>query len=73
MKFLATNVKQYWLTSSLNVNKVKNAGLIIKESFIGIEIPDDKPTGEQYTIVSSAIEKLFGENKQAFPIRLLDL
>lgn len=73
MRFLCTKVKQLWLTSPQNVNKVTSLGLEIKESFIGISVSDDKPNAEQYNKISNAIEKLFGESKKAFPIRLIDL
>ena len=73
MKFLCTKVKQFWLTSPQNINKVSSLGLEIKEPFIGIPISDDKPNAEQYNKISNAVEKLFGENKKAFPIRLIDL
>ncbi len=73
MKFLCTKVRKDWLRSPLNVNKVLKAGLIIKDPFIGIEILDSKPNAEQYNLVNNATEQLFGQNKKAFPIRLLDL
>ena len=62
-----------WLTSGVNCGKVTHAGLLIKDSFIGIEISDVKPTIDEHTKVEKAIEELFGENKKAFPIRLIDI
>ena len=73
MKFLCTKVKPFWLTLPDNEEKVINAGLVIRESFIGIEIKSNNPTNEEYNIVNNAIEKLFEENKKVFPVRLIDL
>ena len=73
MKFLCTKVKPMWLTSPQNCEKVIACGLTIKESFIGIETKSVEPTKEEHNKVSNAIEKLFEENKKAFPIRLIEL
>ena len=73
MKFLCTKVRPFWLTLPDNEEKVVNSGLVIRESFIGVEIKSSNPSNQEYNIVNNAIEKLFGENKKAFPIRLIDL
>ena len=73
MKFLSTKVKQMWLSSEFNREKVINAGLTIRNPFIGIEIKKDEPSKEELEYVENAIESLFGNHKRAFPIRLIDL
>ena len=73
MKFLCTKVKQNWLTSLQNREKVETLNLSIKDPFIGVEIKNDKPTDEEMKFVDSAIDKLFSNHKIAFPVRLLEL
>lgn len=73
MKFLCTKVKEFWLSSPNNCEKVTKSGLKIKDPFIGIVVKDGKPTEKEYNLVNNAIEKLFGDNKKAFPIRLIDI
>ena len=73
MKFLCTKVKQSWLTSPQNIEKVKTLGLTINDSFIGIQIKNNEPTNEEYSIVNNAIDGLFSSHKKAFPIRLIEL
>lgn len=73
MKFLCTKVKQQWLSSLQNSEKVINKGLSIKESFIGIEIKDSQPTKEEYNLVNNAVDNLFGGHRKAFPVRLIEL
>lgn len=73
MKFLGTRVKQFWLTSDINREKVINSGLTIRNPFIGIEIKTNEPTPEDYEKVEKAIESLFGSHKRVFPVRLVEL
>lgn len=73
MKFLCTKIKPDWLTSNINIEKVKMSGLIIKDSFIGIEIRNNEPTKEENIHINNAINNLFGSHLKAFPIRLINL
>lgn len=73
MKFLCTKVKSSWLTSNINIEKVKTSGLLIKDSFVGIEIKNNEPTKEENIYMNNAINDLFGSHIKAFPIRLIDL
>ena len=73
MKFLCTKVKQNWLTSPQNREKVMDLNLLIKDPFIGVEIKNDKPTDEEMKLVDSAVDKLFGNHKVAFPVRLIEV
>ena len=73
MKFLCTKVKQSWLTSLQNREKVEFLNLFIKDPFVGIEIKNDKPTNEEMKLVNEAVDKLFGSHKVAFPVRLIEL
>ena len=73
MKFLCTKVKDSWLTSSQNKEKVTARGLVIKDSFIGIELKNNEPSNEEEITMNNAIDNLFGNHKKAFPIRLIDL
>lgn len=49
------------------------AGLCVQDPYIGIEINKNEPTEEEYNIMNSAIDKLFGESKKAFPVKLINL
>lgn len=73
MKFLCTKVKQSWLTSLQNREKVTDLNLLIKDPFIGVEVINDKPTDEEMKQVSSAVDKLFGNHKIAFPVRVIEI
>ncbi len=73
MKFLCTKVKPSWLTSLQNREKVTDLNLLIKDSFIGVEVKNDKPTDEEMKFVGEAVNKLFGNHKVAFPVRLIEL
>ena len=73
MKFLCTKVKQSWLTSLQNREKVTDLNLLIKDPFIGVEIKNDKPADEEIKLVDSAVDKLFGSHKIAFPVRIIEL
>ena len=73
MKFLCAKVKDFWLTSPQNTERVRNAGLTIRGSFIGIEVGDTDPSTEECNLINNAIENLFGENKKAFPLRLVEI
>ena len=73
MKFLCTKVKQSWLTSLQNRKKAEALNLNIRDSFIGIEIKNNDPTDEEMKLVDSAVDKLFGNHKIAFPVRLIEL
>ena len=73
MKFLCTKVKQSWLTSLQNREKAEALNLNIRDSFIGIEIKNNDPTDEEMKLVDSAVDKLFGNHKIAFPVRLIEL
>ena len=73
MKFLGTKVKEFWLTSSQNKEKVISMGLSIKAPFIGIEIKDTNPSPEEEKFVNEAVVKLFDNHIKAFPVRLIDL
>ena len=73
MKFLCTKVKEFWLTSPQNREKVTSTGLDIKGPFIGIEIKNDLPSPEENKIVNEAVVKLFDNHIKAFPVRLIDL
>ena len=73
MKFLCTKVKQSWLTSLQNREKVTDLNLLIKDPFIGIEIKNNKPADEEIKLVNGAVDKLFGNHKVAFPIRLIEI
>lgn len=73
MKFLCTKVKPSWLTSVQNREKVTDLSLLIKDPFIGIEVKNDKPTDEDMKLVSSAVDKLFGNHKIAFPVRVIEI
>ena len=73
MKFLCTKVKQSWLTSFQNRGKVTDLNLLIKDPFIGIEVKNDKPTNEEINAVDEAVNKLFGNHKVAFPVRLIEI
>ena len=73
MKFLCTKVKPSWLTSLQNREKVTDLNLLIKDSFIGVEIKNDKPADEEMKVVNEAVDKLFGNHKVAFPVRLIEL
>ena len=73
MKFLCTKVKQSWLTSLQNREKVLEFKLIIKDSFIGVEVKDNEPTDEETKLVNAAVDQLFGNHKIAFPVRMIEL
>ena len=73
MQFLCTKVKQNWLTSLQNREKVTDLNLLIKDPFIGVEVKNDKPTNEEMKLVNSAVDKLFGNHKIAFPVRVIEL
>ena len=73
MRFLCTKVKQNWLTSLQNREKVTGLNLLIKDPFIGVEVKNDKPTNEEMKLVNSAVDKLFGNHKIAFPVRVIEL
>ena len=73
MKFLCTKVKPAWLTLPSNREKVFTEGLKIREPFIGIEIKEVPTTHEEKFKLQKAIEKLFTKNKNAFPVKLIDL
>ena len=73
LKFLCTKVKPSWLTSLQNREKVIGLNLLIKDPFIGVEVKNDKPTDEEIKLISSAVDKLFGNHKIAFPVRLIEL
>ena len=73
MKFLCTKVKQSWLPSLKNREKLENLNLIIKDPFVGIEIKNNKPTDEEMKLVDSAVNELFGNHKIAFPVRVIEL
>ncbi len=73
MKFLCTKVKPSWLTSLQNREKVTDLNLFIKDPFIGVEIKNNEPTGEEIKLVDSAVDRLFGNHKIAFPVRLIEL
>ncbi len=73
MKFLCTKVKQSWLTSLQNIEKVTDLSLLIKDSFIGIKIKNAEPTNEEIKLVNSAVDKLFGNHKIAFPVRIIEI
>ena len=73
MKFLCTKVKQSWLTSPQNRAKVINLNLTIKDTFIGVEIKNNEPTGEEIKLVDGAVDKLFGNHKVAFPVRMIEI
>lgn len=73
MKFLCTKVKSFWLTSPQNIEKVNACGLKVKDPLIGIELKEEKPTTEELNLIHEAIEELFGENKRAFPIKVIEI
>ena len=73
MKFLCTKVKQSWLTSLQNREKVTDLNLFIKDPFVGIEIKNEKPTDKEMKLVNEAVDKLFGSHKIAFPIRVVEI
>ena len=73
MRFLCTKVKPSWLTSLQNREKISELKLIIKDSFIGIEIKNSEPTNEETKLVNEAVDKLFGNHKIAFPVRMIEL
>ena len=73
MKFLCTKVKQSWLTSVQNREKVIDLKLNIRDPFIGIEINSDEPSNEEMKLVDSAVDKLFGNHKVAFPVRVVEV
>ncbi|GEM_PF-3537342 len=73
MKFLCTKVKEFWLTSQENREKVTGMGLSIEGAFIGIEIKNDVPSPEENKIVNESVVKLFDNHIKAFPVRLIDL
>ncbi|OGI19842.1 MAG: hypothetical protein A3B68_08520 [Candidatus Melainabacteria bacterium RIFCSPHIGHO2_02_FULL_34_12] len=73
MKFLCTKVKENWLTSPQNREKVTAQGLSIKEPFIGMEINNNEPSEEEKNKVDKAVNNLFGNHIKAFPIRLIEL
>ncbi len=73
MKFLCTKIKPSWLTSSQNREKIKDLNLAIKDTFVGIEIKNDKPTNEEMKLVNDAVDKLFGNHKIGFPVRVVEL
>jgi hypothetical protein len=73
MKFLCTKVKQSWLTSLQNREKVAGLNLFIKDPFIGIEIKNNKPTDKEMKLVDSAVNELFGNHKIAFPVRIVEI
>lgn len=73
MKFLCTKVKESWLTLPQNRAKVIHLGLIIKDSYIGIEIKNKEPTETENNIVYNAVNNLFSSHIKAFPIRLIQL
>ena len=73
MRFLCTKVKQSWLTSLQNREKVESLALFIKDPFVGIEIKNNEPTEDEMKLVDSAVDKLFGNHKIAFPVRLIEI
>ena len=73
MKFLCTKVKQSWLTSIQNREKVAGLNLLIKDPFIGIEIKNNKPTDEEMKLVDNAVNELFSNHKIAFPVRVVEI
>ena len=73
MKFLCTKVKQSWLTSLQNREKVTDLNLLIKDLFIGIEVKNNKPTDEEMKAVNEAVDKLFHNHKIAFPVRMIEI
>ena len=73
MKFLCTKVKEFWLTSMQNREKVTGMGLSIEGAFIGIKITSNEPSPEESKIVNEAIVKLFDNHIKAFPVRVMDL
>ena len=72
MKFLCTKVKPSWLTSPQNRERVNALGLTVNAPFIGIEVKNDI-ANEEKKAIHAALDKLFGENKKAFPVRLIEL
>ena len=73
MKFLCTKVKPSWLTSLQNREKVSDLKLIIKDSFIGVEVKNNEPTDEETKLINAAVDQLFGNHKIAFPVRMIEL
>ncbi len=73
MRFLCTKVKQNWLASLQNREKVTDLNLLVKDPFIGIEIKNNEPMDAEMKLVNEAVDKLFGNHKIAFPIRLIEL
>lgn len=73
MKFLCTKVKPSWLTSQQNKEKVENLNLKIKDSFVGVEIRNNSPSEEELKFINDAVDKLFGNHKIAFPVKVVEL
>ncbi len=73
MKFLCTKVKPSWLTSPQNKEKVENLNLEIKDSFIGVEIKNNDPSEEEVKLINDAVDKLFGNHKIAFPVKVIEI